>query len=256
MLGVPEFDRDPEGRHREHAAPLYSGSRGGARHLSQSLAPRKTRRDRPGPGEPRILAIDTAGLACSAAVAIGEHILAIKSTEMVHGHAEALLPLIDEVVRAARQRPAELDAVAVTIGPGSFTGIRVGLAAAQGIALAAGALLFGVTRFAAFADIAAPAMDGRRALLVALESRRAELFVQLFGPGGQPLCEPGAVLPPDLSAFLAPRVIAPPLPPVAGVLRMALRQWRRGDAPAAPRPLYLRPPDVTVAGRRTTAGGR
>ncbi len=217
-------------------------------------------------------------------MAIGEHILAIKSTEMVHGHAEALLPLIDEVVRAARQRPAELDAVAVTIGPGSFTGIRVGLAAAQGIALAAGALLFGVTRFAAFADIAAPAMDGRRALLVALESRRAELFVQLFGPGGQPLCEPGAVLPPDLSAFLAPwlpaaepgldvtgdaaaraiaglalpapRVIAPPLPPVAGVLRMALRQWRRGDAPAAPRPLYLRPPDVTVAGRRTTAGGR
>ena len=67
----------------------------------------------------------------------------------MHGQAEALLPMVDACMREAGQVPAAIDLVAVTVGPGSFTGIRVGLAAARGMALATGAQLIGVTSFEA-----------------------------------------------------------------------------------------------------------
>src|SRR5260370_26519073 len=90
-----------------------------------------------------LLAIETAGSGCSAVVARGDLVLAGESRALRHGHAEALLPMIERVMAAAGLRPSQLDAVAATIGPGGFTGIRVGLAAARGIALAVGARLVG-----------------------------------------------------------------------------------------------------------------
>jgi tRNA threonylcarbamoyladenosine biosynthesis protein TsaB len=88
----------------------------------------------------RVLAIDTALEACSAAVLDTEQggISARESLPMVRGHAEALLPLIARVMDSAGLEFAALDRIAVTTGPGSFTGLRVGIAAARGIALAAG----------------------------------------------------------------------------------------------------------------------
>src|SRR5262249_35754902 len=88
----------------------------------------------------RVLAIDTALEACSAAVLDTEQggILASESIPMVRGHAEALMPLIARVMSEARLEFLELDRVAVTVGPGSFTGLRVGVSAARGIAGAAG----------------------------------------------------------------------------------------------------------------------
>ncbi|MGH7060912.1 MAG: tRNA (adenosine(37)-N6)-threonylcarbamoyltransferase complex dimerization subunit type 1 TsaB, partial [Stellaceae bacterium] len=198
MLGLPELDRDPEGRDRKYAAPLHSRSRRGAGGLSQTGEARAGQGP-PGQRSPLVLAIDTAGAACSVAVGRGDGLLGTEELAMAHGQAEALLPMVDRVMRAVPLQPAALDIVAATVGPGSFTGIRVGLAAARGIALACGAPLVGVSAFAATAGaVASDRRAGcdfllRDVLLIALESRRADLFVQLFDPALRPLSEPIAL---------------------------------------------------------------
>ena len=94
-----------------------------------------------------ILAIDTALDACAAAVldTSASDVIAQESQSMKRGHAEALMPLIARVMKASGVAFAELDRIAATAGPGSFTGLRVGLSAARGIALAAGKPVVGVT---------------------------------------------------------------------------------------------------------------
>jgi tRNA threonylcarbamoyladenosine biosynthesis protein TsaB len=215
-------------------------------------------------------------------VAAGDELLAIRHVAAMHGQAEALLPMIDDVVREARLTASALDVVAVTIGPGSFTGIRVGLAAAGGIALAGGLPLIGISSFEAAAEaVPGHAFAGRR-LLVALESRRADLYVQLFDRARRPLCEPAAIMPETLATAVAAaaaperaiavagdaairgaRALTPHLDaivvegvlsPVIGALHGALRRWRRGEGSGRVRPLYLRPPDVTVAGGERPPG--
>src|SRR6187455_2235246 len=104
----------------------------------------------------RVLAIDTALESCSAAVldtANGK--VTSEALPMLRGHAEALMPLIGRVMKQSDMAFSALDRIAVTTGPGSFTGLRVGIAAARGIALAAGKPAVGVTTLAAFA---APAL--------------------------------------------------------------------------------------------------
>ena len=101
----------------------------------------------------RVLAIDTALEACSAAVLDTDRggITASESVAMARGHAEAVMPLIARVMDLAEIEFADLDRIAVTTGPGSFTGLRVGIAAARGIALAAGKPAIGLSTLAAFA---------------------------------------------------------------------------------------------------------
>src|SRR5258708_29587221 len=100
-----------------------------------------------------ILAIDTALDACAAGVLDTEagRLIAQESLSMKRGHAEALMPLIARVVKQAGIGFAALDRVAVTTGPGSFTGLRVGLSAARGIGLAAGKPVVGLTTLTAYA---------------------------------------------------------------------------------------------------------
>ncbi len=95
----------------------------------------------------RILAIDTALQACSACVIQSGEVepLALEQIPMERGHAEALLPLVDRVVAGVEGGFASLDRIAVTVGPGSYTGLRVGIAAARAIGLAAGVPVVGVT---------------------------------------------------------------------------------------------------------------
>jgi tRNA threonylcarbamoyladenosine biosynthesis protein TsaB len=219
-------------------------------------------------GAPVALAFETAGSACSVAVGRGDALLAHERREMRHGHAEALLPMIDRAIAAAGFDPAAIDIVAVSVGPGGFTGIRAGLAAAHGVALASGARLVGVSSLAAVAALV-PA-DGRR-LLVALDSRRADLYVQLFDAARNPRGEPSAILPEKLATWLGcgallvagdaaelaaaalPRagaeIVPGSAPDACGVLA-AVRRWPE-LADSCARPLYLRPPDVSFpkAGR-------
>jgi tRNA threonylcarbamoyladenosine biosynthesis protein TsaB len=226
-------------------------------------------------GLPRVvLSLDSAGLACSVAVGLGEKVVAEERIDTMHGQAEALVPLVDRAMRVAGQVAAALDLVVATVGPGSFTGIRVGLAAARGIALATGARLLGVTSSEAVA-VRAAQNDCRetRFLLVALESRRQDLYVQFFDPHGDPLREPAAMMPALFREAVAATIGANPLliaghaaqraaaalgyrrdtavledsaSGAVGTLRAGLRQLRLGKAANAPRPLYLRPPDITL----------
>ena len=230
---------------------------------------------------PVVLAIDSAGLACSAVVAVGDTILSTERVETRHSQAEALMPMVDAAMRKAGLPPAALDLVAATVGPGSFTGIRVGLAAARGIALATGAQLVGVSSFEAVAaslaqGLAQPDCGDVQFLLIALESRREDLYVQLFAIPWNPVGPPASMMPAALGEAVNAAVDSAPLliagdaaqraalvlsncadtiivgdsaPDAVGVLRAGLRRWRSG-AVDAPRPLYLRPPDVTLPSSR------
>jgi tRNA threonylcarbamoyladenosine biosynthesis protein TsaB len=231
---------------------------------------------------PVVLALDSAGSACSVAVGLGEKVVAEERIDTVHGQAEAVLPLVDAAMQGAGQPPAALDLVIVTVGPGSFTGIRVGLAAARGIALATGARLVGVTSFDAVAARTARNDCSEICyLLVALESRREDLYVQFFNPWGEPFREPAPIMPVRFQEAVAATIGANPLliagdaaqraaaalarrpntaviedsaPGAEGTLRAGLRLLNLGKAADAPQPLYLRPPDVTLLHIPTTPG--
>jgi len=142
----------------------------------------------------RILAIDTALEACAAAVldtAQGA-VVAHESIAMTRGHAEALMPLIARVMDAARLDFRELDRIAVTVGPGSFTGLRVGIAAARAIGLAAGVPVVGVTTLSALMA-ALVSVDKRRLLAAAIDARHGQVYFQLVAPGGRTVIPPSVV---------------------------------------------------------------
>src|SRR6478735_11183374 len=139
----------------------------------------------------RVLAIDTALEACSVAVldTARADLRVQESLPMQRGHAEALMPLIARILQSAQLDFADFDRIAVTTGPGSFTGLRVGIAAARGIALAAGKPAFGLTTLAAYA---APyiAADDKTAVAVAIDARHQHVYLQVFGAGGRTLVAP------------------------------------------------------------------
>lgn len=125
---------------------------------------------------PRVLALDAALARCSAAVVTGGIVLAERSQDAARGHA-ALLPVMARAV--LDEAPGDLDFVAVTVGPGSFTGIRAGLALAHGIALGLGIPVVAVTVGEALAA-ALPPMPGRT-LWIATDSRRDRVFLETAG---------------------------------------------------------------------------
>jgi tRNA threonylcarbamoyladenosine biosynthesis protein TsaB len=139
----------------------------------------------------RVLAIDTALAACSAAVLDTEYggIVASESLPMQRGHAEALLPLLQRVMQQAGFGFADIDRIAVTTGPGSFTGLRVGIAAARGIALAAKKPAVGLSTLSAYA---APhiASDERFPVVAAIDARHNHAYLQVFAAGGSLIVAP------------------------------------------------------------------
>src|SRR6516164_1245004 len=139
----------------------------------------------------RVLAIDTALAACSAAVLDTEYggIVASESLPMLRGHAEALLPLLQRVMHHANLSFPDIDRVAVTTGPGSFTGLRVGIAAARGIALAAEKQAVGLSTLSAYA---APhvANDDRFPVVAAIDAGHGHVYLQVFSPGARSFTAP------------------------------------------------------------------
>jgi tRNA threonylcarbamoyladenosine biosynthesis protein TsaB len=139
----------------------------------------------------RVLAIDTALAACAAAVFDTEQggIIAGESRPMIRGHAEALMPLLARLMDEADMAFRDLDRIVVTTGPGSFTGLRVGIAAARGIALAADKPAVGVSTLTAYA---APhlAADDTVPVIAAIDARHEHVYLQVFGPGGRTIIAP------------------------------------------------------------------
>jgi tRNA threonylcarbamoyladenosine biosynthesis protein TsaB len=222
----------------------------------------------------KLLAMDAASAACSAALFADGDVVALREKAMDRGHAEALVPMVAAVLEDARAACpggfADLDAIAVTIGPGAFTGVRIGLATAAAMAAAAGIPVIGLTTLEVVA--AAPPADGPPRL-VALDSKRSDVYAQLFGgPADGPLAAPQAILPDAIPALLpagplalagdgaAPVAAAlraaghpftalpgPGRPEAPVLARLAVARAARDGLPAAPpRPLYLRAPDVTL----------
>jgi tRNA threonylcarbamoyladenosine biosynthesis protein TsaB len=138
-----------------------------------------------------ILSIDTALDACAAAVLDtgAGRAIALETLPMKRGHAEALMPLIARVMKASGVPFAALDRIAATTGPGSFTGLRVGLSAARGIALAAGKPVVGVTTLTAFA---APIVseNSEHPVISAVDARHDHVYFQVLGGDGHSLIKP------------------------------------------------------------------
>ena len=164
---------------------------------------------------PLILAIDTAFSRCLAAVfdpADGGRLLAAREPEIGKGHAERLTRVIDDVLGEAGATYRDLSRVVVTTGPGSFTGIRVGVAAARGLALALDIPAVGISTLQALAHRAINgAINGRSEtgddmasapILAALDARRGEIYAALFSAGGSVLGDPVALQPAALDAML------------------------------------------------------
>ncbi|HKO09008.1 MAG TPA: tRNA (adenosine(37)-N6)-threonylcarbamoyltransferase complex dimerization subunit type 1 TsaB [Alphaproteobacteria bacterium] len=128
----------------------------------------------------RILALDSSGAACSAALWAEGAVRAQRWEPRARGHAERLLPMVLEVASEAGTALASIDLFAATTGPGGFTGVRIGLAALRGLALAAARPMLGVTSFAALAHATAAEERAGRSLLAVIDSKRDELFVQAF----------------------------------------------------------------------------
>ena len=132
----------------------------------------------------KILAFDTCFDACSVCVAELRDGLVSLSSRMERfetGHAERLIPMIGEAMDEAGLPFEKLDRIAVTIGPGTFTGTRIGIAAARSLALATNAQTVGVSSLAVMADVARREVTAET-LAVVTDARRGEVYAQLFGP--------------------------------------------------------------------------
>jgi len=224
----------------------------------------------------RILAMDTATSACSVALWCDGALLGRHHEAMSRGQAEALGPMINAVLDDAAVSADDLDLLAVTVGPGAFTGLRIGLATARGMALAANLPCLGLST----TEVVAAAVDDGDwpdgPLLVALESKRSDIYVQAFARPGRAICEPQAVEGENLGPWLATLdgpagpvgivgdasrralaalqgsaleafvVAAPGAADAAVMAALAAGRWRPGAALPPPTPLYLRPPDAKL----------
>lgn len=216
----------------------------------------------------RVLALDTALGACTAAVFEDGHPLSVAEIAMTIGHQERLAGLARDAVAQAGGGFAALDRIGVTVGPGSFTGLRVGLAFAQGLGAALDRPVVGVSTLDALAASTAPI--GLVAALI--DARRGQVYARLFRDGapvstaeplsleaaaerltafrdqapGEPLIliGSGAVL---LAEGLAGATVLPLAAPTAQALARLTASADPETAP--PRPLYLRAPDATPPSR-------
>ena len=216
----------------------------------------------------KTLGFDCSTTGCSAAVVDASGVLAALSLDPPVAQAEALIPLIGRVLEQAGLDWSAIGLIGVTVGPGSFTGLRIGLAAARGLGLARAIPVIGVGTAEAFAHALPPEERSGRTVFVAIESRRADFFAQSFDAGLAPLTPlstrlPEAALadvpgPVVVAGDAGPRLVefadrhaasvsfagsGPPDPVVVARLAAAHHAAGRGLPPV---PLYLRPPDVTL----------
>jgi tRNA threonylcarbamoyladenosine biosynthesis protein TsaB len=221
-----------------------------------------------------ILALDTSLGACSAAVlraADGVRTLEARQVEMPRGHAEALMPMVETVLAESGLKPRDLDLIAATVGPGSFTGVRIAIAAARGLALVTNAKLFGTDSLAVMAQAALGAgAKPHGPFAVAVDARRGMFYFGLFDARGSALEGP-LLLAPDEAARLLPAsltlavgsgavLLAGAAAARAHLLEAAMADLQPSAAALADialcadgasevlRPLYLRPPDAKPQG--------
>lgn len=206
-----------------------------------------------------VLAFDTATPAVTAALHDGERVLAEHTTIDARRHGELLAPAIELVLGEARVTLREVTAVVAGSGPGPYTGLRVGLMTAQGLATTLGVPAYGVCSL----DAVAYASGRTEPFIAATDARRKEVFwarysdlrTRVDGPfvdrpadvpaEGLPVVGAGAQLYPDL---LGDGAGAPPYPYAGALAALAAERLAKGVALDPPRPIYLRRPDAVVPG--------
>ncbi len=216
------------------------------------------------------LAIDTSADVCAVALLADGRVLAEDGKAARRGHGEVLVPMAVGLVKGAGREIADLDVVGVAAGPGSFTGVRAGMAAAQGFALASNARAVGVSCLEAVAYGALASARVRKSVMCLLDTRRDSYFVQEYDAERTPLSAP-AVLGGEavarrleeaefvLAGNAVPRLLedgafpgtgnvevasAADLPRVADLGRLAA-DGRSAGPPGDPVPLYVQPPHTT-----------
>jgi tRNA threonylcarbamoyladenosine biosynthesis protein TsaB len=191
-----------------------------------------------------VLGLDTSLDACSAALVRGGQTLAEISEPMKRGQAERLAPMVREAIVRAQIAFSDIDRVAVTTGPGSFTGVRVGLSFARALALALQKPCIGVSTLEALA-----LEQGEAGLCAALIETPGASYFALYQDGA-PLIAPRAIERGEHEALLAGRAAALKGPNVwANAVSLARRAQRLDPARHPPAPTYLHAPHATPPGR-------
>ncbi|QUJ76913.1 tRNA (adenosine(37)-N6)-threonylcarbamoyltransferase complex dimerization subunit type 1 TsaB [Sulfitobacter albidus] len=202
-----------------------------------------------------ILGLSTSGPYCGVALWHEGDVIGAAHEDLARGQAERLMPMISEVLAEAGVPPEQLQAIGVGTGPGNFTGIRISVAAARGLALGLGIPAVGIPLMDALS------LDAQRPALVSLSAGRGAVYLQRFaadagrGPARVALDALDGWAHPDLTcigdqaveiaAKLGARAATPAVSPAVGVARLAAARWQ--DAPAPPAPLYLRAADAAPA---------
>jgi tRNA threonylcarbamoyladenosine biosynthesis protein TsaB len=212
----------------------------------------------------RILAFDTSGPALSAAAGADDVVLAHRNQALTRGHAEQLLPMLTAVVAEAGWDWSAIELVAVTAGPGNFTGLRARIAVARALSLALDCPALGLGTLEVVAQAAARRGGAGRPILAVLDARRAELYAQSFAadlaPQGAPallgrdelggLMDPACLLAGDLAAWGGTgREGIAVAPDARDLLTLAFARLAAGVQPTAGialRPIYLRLPDARI----------
>lgn len=213
----------------------------------------------------KILALDTAASICAAAVYDSERdcVVAQVSEDIGKGHAEVLMDYIERALDAAKLSMRDMDRVAVNVGPGSFTGVRIGVSAARGFALGLGRPAIGVDAFEALARETAD-QCAARPVTVLLDAHRGEIYAQGFDADLCPRTKPLVLSREEAQALvhdqpqetlLAGSAAASikdavsgffelgPVAPTAAIATYA-RLAAQKNPGEAPKPLYMRGPDV------------
>lgn len=197
-----------------------------------------------------VLGFDTSAAHCAAALLRGDEVLAERDETLGRGQAERLFPMLGEILAEAGANWHDLTRIGVGIGPGNFTGIRIAVAAARGLALSLGRPAVGVSMFEALGE----GQEGR--VLASVDARAGRLYLQ-FGSGAPVLTEAGVIDPPEgavgaicighraseLARLTGGTQAAPRYPLAVAVARLAARA---ALPQARPAPLYLRPADAAL----------
>ena len=193
-----------------------------------------------------VLALDTTGKACACALVDEGRIRAQKSENIGRGHAERLAPMVDEVLAEADLKVADIDQIAVCTGPGSFTGLRVALAFAKGLALPRNIPVVGLSALEVHAARYDPAREKR--VIAFADVRRGELCFQLFGNG---LALTPALTEKDGEARRFMQAQDAEVVELIAPISAAMLAWLSMDVSPqshAAAPLYSRPPDAKLPG--------
>ena len=222
-----------------------------------------------------ILGLDTATESCSAALCVDGDILSAYHETKCRGQSEILFSMLEKIFNEASFKPIDLDLISTTVGPGSFTGLRIGISAARGLGLATKTQCHGVTTTEAIIESLPKDMFERVPVLVILDSKRDDWFVQAFGIDRVPICEIRAIHPNEINAWLSLNISGQEVSIVGNAVDLAVSflkkgswkinmiehsgvpdaqtvatfsfaRWKLGVPLREPIPIYIRPPDAKM----------